>query len=208
MNKRGLTLGLLTLIFTILTASLVSADNAIEDRAGRAEIRFLEGMIDHHQMALNMASDCLTKAETESVSNLCVSVIKAQSAEIAQMQEWLLNWYNIEYQPMSMTDMMDMMAGGMGGMNHNMAGTPDTDPAMMMGMMAGFNRLEGVQYETAWLESMIDHHDDAIHMSERIMERVPEGGGHAELRALAQQIITDQTAEIETMEQIITGQSA
>ena len=100
-----------------------------------------------------------------------------------------------------MGGMMSMMMSGMGMMN--MEGMPATDPAMMMGMMAGLNRLEGVEYEIAWTESMIDHHDDAIHMSERLLERVPEGEGHGELRELALQIIADQTAEIEMMEQLI-----
>ena len=81
---------------------------------------------------------------------------------------------------------------------------PDTDPAMMMGMFAGLGRLEGVEYEIAWLEAMIDHHDDAIHMSERVLESSPEGTGHAELRALAQKIITEQMAEIEHLETILT----
>ena len=46
---------------------------------------------------------------------------------------------------------------------------------------------------------MIDHHDDALHMSERVL-RYAE---HEDLRALAQQIIDDQTAEIELMEDIL-----
>jgi uncharacterized protein (DUF305 family) len=78
-----------------------------------------------------------------------------------------------------------------------------TDPAMTMGMFAGLNRLTGVDYEIAWLEAMIDHHDDAIHMAERILENAPEGVGHDEIRALAQQIISDQTAEVETIEALI-----
>lgn len=169
-------------------------------------------MIDHHQMALDMAADCLEKATTESVVTLCQDVITAQSAEIEMMQGWLLDWYNIAYSPMSMMDMMGMMGmdmmGGSTGMQHGGHGSmgaraPHTDPPMMMGMFAGFNRLEGLEYEIAWLESMIDHHDDALHMAQRLLLRVPEGVGHAELTALAQQIIADQTAEIELMEQLI-----
>jgi uncharacterized protein (DUF305 family) len=106
-----------------------------------------------------------------------------------------------------MGGMMDTMMGGAGEMDHGGMHTEEmsaADPAMMMGMMAGLNRLEGVDYEIAWLESMIDHHDDAIHMSERILERAPEGTGHSELRGMAQQIIDDQTAEIEAMEMLVT----
>lgn len=169
---------------------LVASAAAQETRGQRAELRFLEGMIDHHQMALDMANDCLAKAESDTLVLLCNNIITAQSAEITQMQAWLLEWYNVEYAPVPMTAAEDEHAG------HSMPDMPATDPAMTMGMMAGLNRLEGSDYETAWIESMIDHHDDAIHMSERILEQVE----HEELRTLAQRIINDQSAEIEQME--------
>lgn len=203
MYKRSLILSVLAFIF-LLGFSAVRADGPVDNRAGRAELRFLEGMIDHHQLAIDMANDCLVKATTESVRTLCQNIIDAQTAEIITMQEWLLAWYNVSYTPMPMTELTASM-DGMEGMDHsNMEGMPATDPAMVMGMFAGFNRLEGVAYETAWVESMIDHHDDALHMSERLLERVPEGTGHAELRELAQKIVTDQTAEIEQMETMLT----
>ncbi|MBN8593094.1 MAG: DUF305 domain-containing protein [Anaerolineae bacterium] len=190
------------LIFTTLLAtialfafSFAAADAPVEGRAGRAEVRFLEGMIDHHQMALDMAADCLERASTEDVRSICEAVIAAQTPEIELMQGWLAEWYNIDYQPMPMADMgMDM------GMHAGMdMGGKDTDPAGMMGMMAGLNRAEGLDYDLAWLESMIDHHDDALHMSERILNRAE----HAELRTLAETIITAQSAEIEQMEALL-----
>ncbi|MCL4255893.1 MAG: DUF305 domain-containing protein, partial [Anaerolineae bacterium] len=143
--------------------------------------------------------------QTEVVLTLCNDVITAQSAEIAQMQEWLLDWYQIEYTPMSMYEMMpddDMDGMDMGNMNMEMP--PYTDPPMMMGMMAGLSRLEGVDYEIAWLESMIDHHDDALHMAERILLRAE----HTDLITLAEAIISAQTAEIEYMEALILELSA
>jgi len=198
MKKLWIVLSLVVLAVSAIVVPATLADAPVEGRAGRAELRFLEGMIDHHQMALDMANDCLAKATTETVTTTCQNIIDAQTAEITLMQGWLLEWYNVEYSPMSMMDM------GMGGMDHGgMEGMPATDPAMMMGMMAGLNRLEGVDYEIAWLESMIDHHDDAIHMSERLLGRVPEGEGHTEVLDLASQIIADQTAEIDMMENLL-----
>lgn len=132
------------------------------------------------------------------------------------MRGWLRDWYAIDYQVMPMTDTMAMSdemtpeaaaaphAGhsmpGMATMEATVEMTMPTDPAMMMGMMAGLNRLIGIDYEIAWLESMIDHHDDALHMASWLLDRVPLQVGHAELRALAEQIIADQTVEIEMME--------
>lgn len=176
---------------------------AQETRGQRAELRFLEGMIDHHQMALDMANDCLAKTEDSVLLTLCYDIIEAQSGEITQMQAWLLEWYNVDYAPVSMLSSIESTASADPHAGHNMGGaeTPNTDPAMMMGMMAGLNRLEGAAYDTAWIESMIDHHDDALHMAERILERAE----HEDLIALAQQIISDQTAEIEQMEAMLAG---
>ena len=206
---------LMTLIMLLLLGGAVVAQPAPEEltRDERAEIRFLQGMVDHHQMALDMAVDCLEKASTPSVVTVCENVIAAQSAEIELMQGWLLDWYNIAYEPMSMLEMLDMMdmdmmmggmssGGGHGGHGGHGAATTDepyTDPPMMMGMFAGFNRLDGTAYEIAWLESMIDHHDDALHMAQRMLARVV----NAELGELAEQIVADQTAEIELMEALI-----
>lgn len=206
MNKNTLIRYIIIGISMMLMIGMVNADEPTDGRAGRAEVRFLEGMIDHHQMALDMATDCLINAQTEAVITLCNDVITAQSAEIAQMQAWLLEWYEIEYTPMSMQDMEAMMPpqnqGHTGGMHGGHS--EHRDPPMMMGMMAGLSRLEGIDYEIAWLEAMIDHHDDALHMAERILLRAE----HADLITLAEAIISAQTAEIEYMEALILELSA
>lgn len=200
-------------VFALAVLALPAlADAPVEGRVGRAELRFMEGMIDHHQMAIDMASDCLAREDvSDALRAVCQAIVDAQQPEIEQMQAWLLAWYNVQYAPMPMSGMMDMMGDSMAGMDHgdmDMSGTPATDPAMMMGMFAGFNRLAGADYEMAWLEAMIDHHDDAIHMSQRFLERDAEGIAHPELREMAQNIIDAQTAEIAQFEEMLTGMSA
>mgnify|MGYP000041121971 CR=1 FL=1 len=140
MKKLWLSLGWMALVLTALVVPTVFADSPVEGRVGRAEVRFLEGMIDHHQMALDMANDCLTKASTESVTTLCQNIIDAQSAEIEQMREGLLEWYNIDYSPMSMNDMMGMGMEQMRGMMSMMMGMDMSDEMrtqmeQMSGMM-------------------------------------------------------------------------
>jgi uncharacterized protein (DUF305 family) len=197
MFKRFAALGMLLLFAFGVLALPAFAREPVAGRAGRAELRFLEGMIDHHQMALDMSNDCLKKASAAEVKTLCQDIIKAQTAEITTMQVWIKDWHKVDYKPMSMIDVMK----NMGGMDHsNMPGMMATDPAMMMGMMAGLNRLQGKDYDVAWLEAMIDHHDDAIHMSNRILKNT---GIHDEVKTLATTIIKDQTAEIQKMEDMI-----
>lgn len=203
MLKRINLLRIAIILLVSLTASSVYADALVTGRAGRAEVRFMEGMVDHHQMALDMAEDCLMKATTDTVRTLCQNVIDAQTLEIKLMRGWLLEWYGIDYTPMAMSELMGLMGLGVDSgmdMGHGDHTTnPATDMPLMMGMMSGFDRVEGLDYDSAWLEAMIDHHDDAVHMSERVL-RYAE---HEDLRALAQQIIDDQTAEIESMEALL-----
>ncbi|MCS6836929.1 MAG: DUF305 domain-containing protein [Anaerolineae bacterium] len=190
-----------SLIFALsLLLALPASAQLASSRTERAEIRFLQGMIDHHQLALDMANDCLDKPLREAAHALCQAIIAAQTSEIEQMVAWLDAWYGISYAPMSMLSMMATPTTHGSHAGHGAhGGGKVTDPASMMGMFAGFNRLEGRDYEIAWLESMIDHHDDAIHMSERLLAREPR----AELRALAEAIIRDQRAEIELMETML-----
>ncbi|MBI1256427.1 MAG: DUF305 domain-containing protein [Chloroflexi bacterium] len=208
MKKFQWMIGCLVLVLLSVGVTSVLADGSVPGRAGRAEVRFLEGMMDHHQMALDMANDCLAKATDDAVRALCQNILSAQSAEIQQMHDWLLGWYNVDYSPVpmsSMTSMTEMMPTAEStDMQMSMGSMSMTDPTMMMGMMAGLSRAQGKDYDVAFLESMIDHHDDAVHMSQRLLERDPEGTGHAELRTFAQKIIDDQSAEIQTMETLLT----
>jgi hypothetical protein len=147
MKNQILFVALITLVLSVFASAL--ADGPTEGRAGRAELRYMEGMIDHHQMAVDMANDCLVKVSSEELKTICQNVIDAQTAEIAQLQDWLLSWYNVQYAPVAMMAEDDGMEHG--GMDHGgMDGMPHTDPAMMMGMMAGLNRVEGIDYDIAW----------------------------------------------------------
>lgn len=50
---------------------------------------FLNGMIMHHQMAVNMAQQLLTLKPRPELKTLAENIIKTQTAEIAEMQEIL-----------------------------------------------------------------------------------------------------------------------
>src|SRR3954447_1601522 len=106
MRKSKLKLALLVAAVLLLVTPSAFADAPTAGRAGRAEVRFLEGMSDHHQMALDMANDCLKKAKTDSVLKMCQNIIQAQTPEIKQMHDWLLAWYNVDYKTIPMSQMM------------------------------------------------------------------------------------------------------
>ena len=50
---------------------------------------FLEGMIPHHQDAVDMSQACLQKAARAELKRFCQGVIAVQSREIEQYRQWL-----------------------------------------------------------------------------------------------------------------------
>lgn len=57
------------------------------------EVAFLEGMIQHHVGAVDMAELVLEKTDREELISLANEIIEAQTTEIEMMNEWLKTWY-------------------------------------------------------------------------------------------------------------------
>lgn len=88
---------------------------------------------------------------------------------------------------MGQMDMMQMMQGMMG--------------QMPMGMMGGgLMMLSGPAFEQAFLSMMLPHHQSAIEMSRAVLATTTD----ADVRALAEAIISAQEKEIETMQGLLT----
>lgn len=159
--------GILSLVFAMLAAMTVQAAAPAPDRAtARFEIRFMEGMIDHHYMAIQMAQLCQGRTIHRDLQTLCNSVISAQSAEITQMQSWLQGWYGVQYQPeLSSTEQRQL-----------------SDLAAK----------SGADFEIAFMQMLIQHHSIAISRAEECVDKAY----HPELIDLCENIISAQTAEI------------
>ena len=57
------------------------------------DAEFIRQMIPHHEMALRMSRMVLNHGTKPELRNLADSIIKSQTAEINQMQQWYVAWY-------------------------------------------------------------------------------------------------------------------
>lgn len=64
-------------------------------------------------------------------------------------------------------------------------------------MMGSMSNLSGYEFDQAFINAMIVHHEGAIRMAEQAKHKAE----HPELKTLAENIITAQTSEIEQMKQ-------
>jgi uncharacterized protein (DUF305 family) len=140
------------------------------------EAHFIREMIPHHEDAVAMAELALRQAEHPEITQLAGAIKETQTREIEQMRTWYRQWYGAEVPP-------SMMASLPMGMGMGMAGT---DPAALDG---------ATPFDKAFIESMLPHHRMAVMMSTMALS----GAQRPELRALLEQIVAGQSAEIELM---------
>lgn len=136
----------------------------------RFEVKFMENMIDHHSMAVVMAMLCEDRAVHPELLALCDQIMATQSAEIAEMQTWLEDWYGIYYEP-EMNRKMERQIGSL-------------------------EELNGGEFEVAFLEMMIEHHSKAIKEGRQCIKKAY----HNELIELCEDIIAAQQREIIVMQ--------
>lgn len=99
-----------------MSMSMADMGKMLEGKTGDAlDTAFLEGMIPHHQGAIDMAK-YLEKSERPELQQLGQDIIAAQTKEIEQMQNWLKEWNlsetgTTQTSTNSMMDMENMMMG-------------------------------------------------------------------------------------------------
>ncbi|CAN5853427.1 MAG: DUF305 domain-containing protein [Ilumatobacteraceae bacterium] len=172
---------------TAASAANATTASAPGDQASfnDADVAFAQGMIPHHQQAVEMAELALdpTREASAEVVDLATRIQAAQDPEIQLMTGWLDAWG----QPME----MDMAEGDMGSMEGMMS---EED-------MAALAAASGTDFDRMWLEMMTAHHQGAVKMA----ETEQTAGMDPDAIALAGQIIAAQQAEIEEMRGLLEG---
>jgi uncharacterized protein (DUF305 family) len=150
-----------------------------------ADVAFAQQMIPHHQQAVAMAALADTRATDPEVRTLAAQIKAAQGPEITTMTGWLSAWGK-PAPAAGMDHAMDMGGGSMPGMMSD-------DDMKELGAASGKN------FDTQFLQMMIEHHQGAISMANDEVA----GGKNPDATALAKQIITAQQAEIDAMKKIL-----
>lgn len=57
------------------------------------DLRFIDGMIPHHEGALVMAQEALNKSNRPEIQKLAQEIVSSQQKEIDQMKKWRQAWY-------------------------------------------------------------------------------------------------------------------
>lgn len=150
-----------------------------------SDISFAQLMIPHHQQAVEMADLALSRTTSPEVQQLAEQIKAAQGPEIEMMSMWLQGWGA----PMEMGE--DHSGHDMGDME--MSGMMSTDD------MQSLADAQGADFDRMWLEMMIAHHQGAMSMA----EQVKGASSNPDVTKLASAVMTEQQAEIDTMENLL-----
>ena len=159
-----------------------------------ADVAFATDMIQHHGQALSMVDLTADRPLDPAVQVLADDIRAAQAPEIEQMSGWLQEWG--EEVPEAMSDHA--------GAGHDMGGDAEAMedmPGMMAAAdMAALEDASDAHFQDMWLEMMVEHHEGAVEMAE--IQR--SEGQYEPAVDLAGAIVTSQTAEIETMQELLS----
>ncbi|MFC0314760.1 DUF305 domain-containing protein [Gordonia phosphorivorans] len=152
-----------------------------------ADKMFAQMMIPHHKQAVEMSDLMLAKEGIDPrVTELARQIKAAQGPEIATMQGWLAQG--------GVSD--DSSGHDMG--THDMS---EMEGMLTDAQMNALREATGVEASRLFLDGMIEHHEGAVDMAEAELK----DGANPEAKALAQQVITTQNAEIQTMRELLSS---
>jgi uncharacterized protein (DUF305 family) len=154
-----------------------------------ADVEFMQGMIMHHQQAVEMTALIPSHSENKDVRMLGAKISLSQSDEIKFMERWL----RARGEPDSMA------MPGMPEMDKN--GNPmKAMPGMLTPeQMSALRQAKGAEFDRLFLTGMIQHHNGALVMVKELFD-TSGAGQDADLFDFATDVDNTQRAEIRIMQ--------
>jgi uncharacterized protein (DUF305 family) len=149
------------------------------------DLRFIDGMRSHHQGAVAMAKLAQQKSQHPEIKQLADNIIKTQTKEIAQMQQWRQAWY-----PQASKELVAY--GGEG-----KSVIPMSEQQSQSMKMVKYLGAADPKFDLRFMDAMLAHHEGALTMAQNALAK----SKRPEVKQLAQDIITSQQAEIDQMKQ-------
>ena len=157
-----------------------------------ADVDFMQGMIMHHQQAVEMTALIPSHTENPKVRSLGAKISSSQSDEIRFMQHWLAA--RGQATTMSMPGMPDMD-------NHGKPMAPM--PGMLTpAQMAALRAANGAVFDHLFLSGMIQHHNGALIMVKDLFDQAG-AGQDADIFNFATDADNTQRAEIKIMQSML-----
>lgn len=170
------------------TRTLPSSTHAELPPASPKDVEFMQGMIMHHEQAVEMTALIESHSENKQVQALGARISRSQSDEIKFMKRWLTA--RGEPTSMSMAEMpgMDMSS-------HQML-----MPGMLTAkQMDALRKAKGKEFDHLFLTGMIQHHNGALIMVKDLFDTASTGQD-AELFNFVTDVDSGQRAEIRIMQ--------
>ena len=161
----------------------------------KADVKFLQGMIVHHEQAIIMSEMANQRTNNKTILDLAKRIDVSQKDEINFMESWLKQ--RNEYADNSHSDHHIHESHHM---HMNMVGmaTPKQLNDLSNSKSTDFDRL--------FLQLMITHHDGALEMVEEL-KKYPGNAYDPILNEFVSDLVNDQGIEIERMNGILVGLS-
>jgi uncharacterized protein (DUF305 family) len=174
------------------TRTLPSSTKGAPPQWSKADVEFMQGMIMHHQQAVEMTALIPSHTENKDLRSLGARISSSQSDEIKLMRRWLAA--RGEPDSMSMPGMPDMDKSG-----HPMALMPGM---LTPEQMEALRNAKGEEFDRLFLSGMIQHHNGALIMVKDLFD-TPGAGQDADIFSFATDADNTQRAEIKIMQSML-----
>jgi uncharacterized protein (DUF305 family) len=152
-----------------------------------ADVRFMQGMIPHHQQALVMTDLVRRYATTDAVRQMALRMEISQRDEIGLMETWLRDHDEATRLPGTGLGEMPMMPG-----------------MLSSEQMEELRNARGAEFDRLFLEYMIQHHQGAVDMVAKLFA-TPGAAQESMIFKFAEDVDADQTMEIQRMQRVLQG---